>query len=197
MSWIIGDNEEEEFISQLQSLPDRIVGLLAPAIIEKRLGIVIQSIWADTPKGDLQRDLFRDGGPLGSFATRIQVGFAIRIYGLDAYDDLRDINKIRNFFAHDLKAKDFNVDFIRDRAKRLRLPSKFPSVPFSAVIETKNDLFEMILSMTKHSVVGQGTDPRSLFLRTTEILAIMLWAEIYIASNSDIAPADLPPMPRF
>ena len=201
MTWIIGDPEEEEFISQLASFPDRIVGLLAPAIIDKRLATVIKARWANTSNGELLQDLFRDGGPLGSFATRIQIGFAIRIYGEDTYKDLRAINKIRNDFAHRLSAKDFNTQGIRDRANKLLLPARFPTAPSDTPVVTEAEgdyfIFRAITDMTKHSLVSQGTDARNRVVRTIEILAIMLWAEDYFARSTGIPHDALPPMPRF
>lgn len=48
------------------------------------------------------------------------------MYGKDTYADLREINKIRNSFAHKLEAKDFNFQSVRDRIARLKLPAKYP-----------------------------------------------------------------------
>ena len=176
MTWIPSDNDDKEFIDELATYPDRIVGLLAPAIVDKRLATVIQARWTDTPDGALLRDLFRDGGPLGSFATRIQIGFAIRIYGEDAYSDLKSLNKIRNAFAHKVAAKDFNDQSIRDRSNKLLLPAKYPASTFATlaaavnrVFEPSTDasLFELIATMAHHTTpLADPTDARSKFVRT-------------------------------
>jgi DNA-binding MltR family transcriptional regulator len=124
MPWIVGNDHEVEFLKELSGYPDRIVGLIAPELLNQAVVTAIKSHWQDDD-GELFADLFRDGGPLGSFATRIKIGFAIRLYGKETYSDLKLINKIRNDFAHNVRAKDFNWDPVKSRANSLKTPDKY------------------------------------------------------------------------
>jgi hypothetical protein len=69
MPWLVRNDDEKQFISELSEYPDRVVGLLAPEIVNEVLALAIQSHWQDSDDGRVFRDLFRDGGQLGSFAT--------------------------------------------------------------------------------------------------------------------------------
>src|SRR6266481_28806 len=132
--------------------------------------------------GDVFDRLFQDSGPLGSFATRIKVGFAIRLYGKDAYNDLRLINKIRNLFAHRLEAKDFNTPAIRDRADKFSLPAQYPITNEPAVYQLLTEgssveiLWDFVTATMKQSFLGDDPllEARSKFLRTVEIIAAFL-----------------------
>src|SRR5579862_3002501 len=135
MTWIVNDDDEDQFIKELHSHPDRAAGLLGQAIVDRRLTAAIKGRWKST--GDLFDSLFHPSGPLGSFATRIKIGFAIQLYGLEAYNDLKQINKIRNELAHSLVARHFNTDSIRSRANNLVLPSRYP-ISNEAVVFTPN-----------------------------------------------------------
>jgi hypothetical protein len=207
MTWIKGDKDDEEFINELANYPDRIVGLLAPAIVDKRLERAIRARWTDIPNDALLKDLFRDGGPLGSFAIRIKIGFAIRIYGKDAYNDLRSLNKIRNAFAHKVAAKDFNDESIKDRSNKLLLPSKYLTSSVDTLAGTLAPMFEpstdatffdVIAAMGHHAMLADPTDARGRFVRTCEILCWFLWSEEVLGAGEKIPGfPPVPPPPRF
>jgi DNA-binding MltR family transcriptional regulator len=133
--WLFRDQTEADFIREISTLSDRLLGLLAPIILEKRLREAIQHRWVDS---DISRgttileDLFRPSGEIGSFGTMIRVGLAIALFGRETYADLVRIEKIRNSFAHRLDVKSFAdqpiVDFVRDISviKRWGLDRKVP-----------------------------------------------------------------------
>lgn len=74
------------------------IGLLAPIAIDYHLVRAIKIHWVDD--GEMLDELFRDGGPIGSFGSRVRVGFAMDLYSAETYRDLLRVNKIRNLFAH-------------------------------------------------------------------------------------------------
>jgi hypothetical protein len=181
MVWIIKHVNEVELLVNLKKYPDRVAGLLAPAILDARIETVIKSRWRNTSDEKLFGELFRDGAQLGNFVTRIQVGFAIGLYDEDSYSDLRNIARIRNDFAHRLEATDFNYQSIRDRARNLRLPDKHPvTIHAEAFLAERNPvprskkeslLDEMLTRSSFRKVLG----PRQRFLRAIEIMIIKLW----------------------
>lgn len=131
MTWIVADKDEQEFLSQLATYPDRIVGLLAVTIVDDRLERAIRAQWQDIPNKDFLENLFNDNGPFGNFGIKIKIGFGTHMYGLEAYNDLRILATIRNAFAHQVGAKDFQTPGIKSLSDRLVLPDKYPASPES------------------------------------------------------------------
>jgi len=202
MTWIIADEDEDEFLREIHSYPDRVVALLGQSIIDRRLETAIKGRWRNT--GNIFESLFEPSGPLGSFSARIRIGFAISLYGKEAYNDLRRINRIRNAFAHKLHAKHFNTQSIRDHANALVLPSLYPISKEDIITTTVDEvhrerfMWDWFLNTLKHSFLsGDPIDPRSRFLRTVEILTVFLWQEDYINRSPGIPEGAMPKSPRF
>ena len=191
MPWLIDEDDEHGLINEIFDCPDRIAGLLAPVLIDRRLEKTIRSRWQDD--GEILRDLFRDGGPLGSFAIRTKVGFAIGLYGKETYQDLREINRIRNAFAHQLEATDFQYESIRDRVKKLTLPTRYPAAKELTLEgldelthEPHGSLFQFAMRLVGFSSISPLlaiNSPRGRFLRTVEILLILLGSEALAAGT--------------
>jgi hypothetical protein len=76
------------------------------------------------PDDELMKNLFEDRGPLQDFGSRIQVAFALKVYGRAAYQDLGAIKKIRNGFAHSADAMDFNHQDVALLCRGLWYPQK-------------------------------------------------------------------------
>lgn len=177
MSWLTRDPHEERFLGALASQPDRVVGLSAPILIDRRLVLAIQARWTDTEDGKLFDELFRDGGALGSPKTRAQVAFAIGLIDEPALKDLLTVLKIRNAFAHLLEADSFEEQRIAALAGNLALPDLYPAAGPGlgappAEGASPEDLRQRLLRASAMVVIA---GPRARFLRTTEILTTMLW----------------------
>ncbi|MGE0421639.1 MAG: MltR family transcriptional regulator [Reyranellaceae bacterium] len=108
---------------ELSKYPDRIVGIVLGSMMDDRLDTLIRSRCIDeTPESeDVFRDVLRDGGPVGAFSTRINVGYLLGLYGKATHRDLVTIKNIRNAFAHARKDLDFNDDRIGDLCRNLKL----------------------------------------------------------------------------
>jgi hypothetical protein len=59
-------------------------------------------------------------GPLGSFWAKIQLSFALRIISQRTYEDLETIRELRNMFAHQYGAADFNDPAVVSVCERLK-----------------------------------------------------------------------------
>jgi DNA-binding MltR family transcriptional regulator len=205
MTWIVANEDEEEFIRELTSHSDRVVALLGQTVVDRRLEAAIKSRWQNDETGKVFKDLFQDSAPLGSFSTRIKIGFVTRLYGKETFKDLQHINKIRNAFAHKLGAKDFQTQMIADRVKQLTLPGRYPITPGNVMtnkIDHPGSLWANAIDMmVKISMLQRDpVDARGRFLRTIEILAAFLWYEEYIArspGSPGVPSKSLPPSPRF
>jgi hypothetical protein len=62
------------------------------------------------PDGKGHKAIFNgDRAPLSTFAARISVGYALRIFGTKTLGDLESIKTVRNSFAHSLMTFDFTT----------------------------------------------------------------------------------------
>ncbi|MGJ5151823.1 MltR family transcriptional regulator [Bradyrhizobium sp. HKCCYLR1023] len=72
-------------------------------------------------------DLFEGGNaPLGTFSARAKLAYTLGLISAEEFHDIDLIRKIRNDFAHDMKAS-FKVQVIKNRCKLLK--HKVPDHP--------------------------------------------------------------------
>ena len=84
----------------------------------------------------LTDNLFRPSGALGSFATKIELGYLVGIYGEKGLRELSIIKDIRNAFAHRLDIDGFETATIRDRVMNLSFGERY-TLDLSKPIEEK------------------------------------------------------------
>jgi len=178
MVFILRDEHERVFMGEQANLPDRIIGLLYPILIDTRLEALIKSRWKDDSKGSVLEGLFRDGDALGSFDTRVKIGFAIGLYGEDILNELRWIVKIRNAFAHKHHARDFESQPVCNFVNKLDLLNKYPKedIPSLGIADWPHDRQKWIQSVMRHSGLKDLTPRRTRYLRSIEI--ILTWLAI-------------------
>ena len=80
----------EEFWSLLEDESSRGLAIVIAAYLDEKLGAML-------------------GQPKGSFDSRINNALAVGLLTRNEYDDLHEIRKLRNAFAHNLRAKDFDA----------------------------------------------------------------------------------------
>src|SRR5438874_1309573 len=84
---------------------DRAAAIIGAAYVDMVLREAISERMAQRDHGVIEL-LFEDRGPLQPFGAKIQLGYALGIYALGIYQDLRAIKDIRNAFAHSAEALD-------------------------------------------------------------------------------------------
>jgi hypothetical protein len=99
---------------------DRSVAIIGAAYVDLVLREAISSRF-ERREPRLLKVLFEDRGPLESFGSRIQIGYALGLYAEGVYDDLRAIKAIRNSFAHAAEAVDFDDPLIAQYTADLNL----------------------------------------------------------------------------
>jgi Mannitol repressor len=112
----IGRNpfEQVEFDS------DRAAGLVAGAIVERRLEEALRSRFHVDDK-DISKELFHPSGPLGSFKVKIDLAYSMGIVSKVAHKDLINLKNIRNRFAHYLELDSFDAPDIKVRCTNFAL----------------------------------------------------------------------------
>jgi DNA-binding MltR family transcriptional regulator len=117
--WVNATPAEFEVIKELEeSRSDRATAIVASAILEERLSSAITSRLQKDEKA-LSR-LFKYSGPLGTFSSKIDLGYLMGLYGKEIYCDLNTIREIRNEFAHSLRTSGFKSQRVNDLCKNLK-----------------------------------------------------------------------------
>jgi hypothetical protein len=86
-------------VGEVKTENPRAAAVVAGAVIDDILRQVIVSRMVVLTDDENQK-LFGSYGPLGSFGSRIGIGYAMGIYGPKTRQDLLTLKKIRNAFAH-------------------------------------------------------------------------------------------------
>jgi hypothetical protein len=89
-------------IDELRSQTDRGVAIIGGSIVEGHLRNAVMSRLH--PLSNTQRErLFTGFGPLSSFSAKIEVAFAMGVFGEKSRADLMKVKEIRNDFAHNVE----------------------------------------------------------------------------------------------
>jgi DNA-binding MltR family transcriptional regulator len=111
---------EHDPFEQVEFDSDRAAGLVAGAIVERRLEEAIRSRFSiDDP--EVSKELFHPSGPIGPFRVKIDLAYSLGIVSDVAHKDLSNLKDIRNRFAHNLTLDSFEAQSIRDRCNNLIL----------------------------------------------------------------------------
>lgn len=89
----------EKALNELDTESPRAAAVLAATWLEDILRLALLYKMRTLSDEDEDR-LFLGTGPLSSFSTKIQLGYALSIYGPKSRHDLDSIREIRNAFAH-------------------------------------------------------------------------------------------------
>ena len=176
MPFTISKDDEALFLQEQAGLPARIVGLIFPVLIDRRLEAIIKSRWHDDTPKTMLRELFRDGGPLGNFQTRVHVGYAIGLYDETMHADINRIAKIRNAFAHRPGANSFDDQPICDFTRSLTLPERYPKSEAPSLVATIRDQAHFIELMMASSGLIDLAPLQTRYLRVVEL--VLTWLSI-------------------
>lgn len=102
----------------LSSETDRGCALFASSYIDKALSDLLYCALANTDKG-LDKDLLKGTAPLSTFSARIKMAFYLGKISKVERKDLDLIRKIRNEFAHNADAIDFDFERINNQCREL------------------------------------------------------------------------------
>jgi hypothetical protein len=102
------NDEIDTLLSEIDTHNHRAAAVLGGAFVEDALEYAIQRrLVILTPKE--LGSMFEYPGPLSSFGAKIQLGYAIGLYGVIVRKDLDIIRRIRNAFAHAKKPISFDT----------------------------------------------------------------------------------------
>lgn len=160
--------------NELETQTDRGAAIIATADLEDALGELLKKQFrSDDP---VVEEIFKMDHLLGSLSAKISVGYGLRLFEMDLFQDLTHIRKIRNRFAHSALINDsqhvprpvtFQTEEIRNRCENLKYPDANPP------IDTSN-LTEVLAAWNADRPVPykKATDPRERFVHTCAGLTI-------------------------
>jgi hypothetical protein len=187
----------KRLMAELENASDRSVAIVAAACVEDQLTEAFKAL---LEKDDaVFQQLFRAGGALGSFSTKIGLGYLQGFYDLSMRKELETIKTIRNVFAHEQRAQDFGVERCRDLANNLCVSEKLEFYrPWPISHSSTNDIKagdEVWLGIGIREAFGSRNDgptsilpelkpdqklsPREKYLRSCQFYVTYLFAMIF------------------
>ena len=118
--------ELTEIYTEMYQQSDRAAALAGGSFLEDTLRDAIITRFV-TLSQTRKNALFKGtDAPLSKFSAKIEIGFALHLYGDLTRIDLDHIRKIRNFFAHSSRRVDFTVKRIVNHCMQLTTPGRIP-----------------------------------------------------------------------
>jgi len=108
-------------VDELEKESDRGCALVAAAYLENEISELLQSFLVNQRKTST-KELFDFNGPLGTFSSKIKIGFALGLISKETQTSLDVIRRIRNDFAHLQAPLNFEVKEIQQKIDNI-LPS--------------------------------------------------------------------------
>jgi hypothetical protein len=109
---------EEEFYGQ----NDRACGILFGSYVDSALVSAIKSVMRPDLSNALSGDLFDYEGPIGTFSARINLAYALALFGKKTKHDLDLIRLMRNQFAHCRLPLRFDMPAVANVCAHLQIP---------------------------------------------------------------------------
>jgi hypothetical protein len=186
ISWCImiqlkTDSDEYKAILQLEKDSDRAAAIVACTILELALLSAITDRLHPSP--DKEDKLFRFHGPLQTFSSRIEIGFRLGLYGKHARDDLNTMRNIRNEFAHNLSAVNFDAQRIRSLCSNLKLVELHTTDSMFVAPKKKGPATLIVPQLSK-----KLKSPRERYILSAQVFVALLNHSLLPSRKHLIAP---------
>jgi DNA-binding MltR family transcriptional regulator len=115
---------------------DRAVILLSAALAELGLEVALKKLFREDMSAE---DLFDWNGPLGDFAGKIKLSFALSLFNQTTKHDLDLIRQLRNGFAHSRHPLQFASPQVANMCRHLKLPdTQHAQIPAAYITRAKD-----------------------------------------------------------
>jgi len=112
-----------EASKELEGESDRAAAIVGASLLENLLESIFRKAMIDHKEVE---NILKSYGPLGTFRAKIDLSFLLGLFPhANIYQDLNNIRKIRNYFAHGHKELSFAHNSIRDRIFSLNILSSY------------------------------------------------------------------------
>jgi hypothetical protein len=187
--WQLFNVAHAPIVSEIEKQSDRGAAILATAFLEEQLIECIKASLMDDPQ--IVKNLFRGSGPLAAFATKIDLGFLLKIYSKKMHRQLITIRDIRNKFAHRVRPLSFATEDIAALCRNLPAPARKrpPRIPSE---EQEDKLFENDLRAWQFmwlEWINSGKDtPRNRFLIAVRLNYLWFATWLYVKERTGEIP---------
>lgn len=160
LPWIWPKDLDSEF----EGANDRAVAIVGGSYLETMLQLLLQGFLVNHSS---TADLFKAYGPFSSFTAKIQASFALGLISDNERGNLNLIRRIRNDFAHELRATSFNDQAISGRCRELNIPQRM-YVPSKIRLPSTDRVAEINLT------VPGPDEPRARFVASFNYMQLCL-----------------------
>lgn len=182
MAWFASSEADSEAIKRLNHDSDRAVAIVAASLVESRLQQMLVSHMVQDHK--CLNSLFNSSGPLGSFSAKIRLAFVMGLTSTQFTQELENMKKIRNEFAHRIHVYSFEEKTIADRCRNFAIVDDVCRDPSDMERAGK---YNMRLSI--ENCANELTHPRKRYLFSAAIFIPAMWN----ASRRSTQPLDPQP----
>ncbi|WP_439397661.1 MltR family transcriptional regulator [Bradyrhizobium sp. PMVTL-01] len=191
--WLALTSKTLQALEELKTGSDRVVAVVAGAIIDSLLTDILKSELSPRKSGkvsEVQSNFFQPEGPVGSFAAKINLAYLLGFFSDEAYSDLHNFKNIRNLFAHYSEHNSFDSQRVKDRCANFKLIETWvgPATATRDLGDGKTEYIDSLmaygdgsgirLSLVKHEEVK--VSPRGRFIATAQVLSANI--EIFASS---------------
>jgi len=115
----IPDQNDWPILQEMMKERDRGAALIGAGFLDRKLREAIESCLRED-KATRHR-MFKPSGPFGGTFNKALLGYMLGLYRKETLDDIELIGEIRNKFAHEPDPIDFEFEYVKDRALKLKL----------------------------------------------------------------------------
>lgn len=129
----------------LDELDDRGLVLSLAAFAEEALGSLLKAFMLPVPTTEALIDGFN--APLGNFSSRIKAAYSFGLVSKKQFDDLEQLRKIRNAFAHTWQPISLTDEKVSGHIKSMNYPSFLQAYPKTVDKKLRSTGFALLLSL--------------------------------------------------
>lgn len=122
-AWTFRQLQSSPIIKEIETYNDRTAGIVAVTFLEDIIKDVLRGTLGNDEKA-FDR-FFGDKGPAGAFGAKIELAYMLRLFTKEGLRELNFVRKIRNTFAHEVMATDFEFQEIRNYCMELKIIEKW------------------------------------------------------------------------
>jgi len=120
-----GDPDANSFYDELNSSGDRAAAIVAGAVLEDQLRILLSSFCREDLSNKYKKKIFEGAAaPFGAASGRTLASYCFDLIDLLTYQNLSKIQSIRNKFAHGKPGTSFSELIIKKKVMDLKPPIK-------------------------------------------------------------------------
>ncbi|WP_003218103.1 MltR family transcriptional regulator [Pseudomonas fluorescens] len=150
----------------LSQMDERGLVLSLAAFAEDALGSLLKAFMLPTATTAQLVDGFN--APLGNFSSRIKAAYSLGLVTKEQFDDLEQLRKIRNYFAHAWQPIGFDDQRIAGHIRSLRFSSFGEDFPESPKEKLRSSIYSLLVAL--NSVTNRIAEKGGIQLKGYDLI---------------------------